>query len=187
MVLSYTFRELGQEALGNGLGWITCAVLRSSCIHAVRGGWSCLLRLFLEGQLFGRAGLATVGCPLSVKGNHFLLFAKLTNVLSDGDGLRQAYDWRGASGLKGCVKHYNVWKKASFVSSQIDNLQICVSVQANRLRHSLHAQLCGVQPYRQAHGRGSQLGHLHASRKCDAFLFYIRAVIWHTARTATSR
>jgi len=114
MVLSFTFLELGQEAVSSGSGWITCAVLRSSISSNVVGGWSHCLRLFLERQLLGRDGLATSGCPLSVEGVNFLLYAQLHNLLSDGDGLRQALDWKGATSLKPCFKHYNVWKKALF-------------------------------------------------------------------------
>jgi hypothetical protein len=43
--------------------------------------------------------------------DQWLLFARLTNLLSDGDGLRMAFDWKGASSLKPCFKHYNVFKK----------------------------------------------------------------------------
>ena len=34
-------------------------------------------------------------------------------MLSDGDGLRMAFDWKGASGLKPCFVHWNVFGKLS--------------------------------------------------------------------------
>lgn len=34
-------------------------------------------------------------------------------MLSDGDGFRQAFDWRGGSSLLPCFKHWNVLKKDS--------------------------------------------------------------------------
>lgn len=94
-----------------GKAWFTCVVLRSCVLDTVVGGWSACLRLFLERQLLGRNGLSTVGCPVSLGGEHRLLYARLTNLLSDGDGLKQALDWKGASGLKACFKHCNVFKK----------------------------------------------------------------------------
>jgi hypothetical protein len=94
------------------LGWITCVVLRSTVLESVVGGWAACLRLFLERLLLGPNGLTTVGWPMVIGGVHHLLFARLTNVLSDGDGLKQAFDWKGASGLKPCFKHFNVFKKA---------------------------------------------------------------------------
>ena len=79
----------------------------------VAGGWSHMLRAFLERLLLGPAGLASVGLPAPVGGEMRMLFAKLTNLLTDGDGHRQALDWKGASSLKPCFKHFNVFKKES--------------------------------------------------------------------------
>ena len=70
-----------------------------------------MLRCLLEDLLLGEQGLATAGIPVIVDGRPILVHGRLTNILADGDGLRQALDWRGASGLKPCVKHYNVFKK----------------------------------------------------------------------------
>lgn len=113
MVLSYSFLELGQSAMSQGLAWVTAAVARThGVIDKTPGGWSALLRLFLENLLLGPEGLATAGIPVTVGGRSRLIFAALKNVLADGDGLRQALSWRGAAGLKPCFKHFNVYKKA---------------------------------------------------------------------------
>ena len=61
--------------------------------------------------MVGPAGLLTVGLPLLIAGMHRLLFARLANMLSDGDGLRTGLDWKGASSLKPCFKHMNVIMK----------------------------------------------------------------------------
>lgn len=113
MVMSMSFLELGQSALTSGDAWITLAVVRTShVIDAVPGGWSSMLRLFLEDLFFGDLGLATVGLPLFLSSETpVFLFATLKNILADGDGFRQGYDWRGASSLKPCLVHHNVVKK----------------------------------------------------------------------------
>ncbi len=72
-----------------------------------------MLRLFVERILYGPSGMSTVGVPLLIGGQERLLFAKLTNLLSDGDGHRMGWDWRGAASLKPCWKHFNVFKKDS--------------------------------------------------------------------------
>jgi hypothetical protein len=72
-----------------------------------------MLRLFLERVLFGQSGLSTVGLMIKVGGQDRLLFAKLTNLLTDGDGHRMGWDWKGAGSLKPCWKHFNVFKKDS--------------------------------------------------------------------------
>ena len=119
MVLSVSFRELGQEAISGGQGWITLAVIRSTVLADVRGGWSAALRIFLERAMFGENGFATTGCPLIVRGSAVCIFARVVNILSDGDGLRMALDWRGASSLKPCFRHHNVLKKVSRLFGQL--------------------------------------------------------------------
>ena len=119
MVLSLTFRELGQEAISGGQGWITPAVIRSTVLANVRGGWSAALCSFLERAMFGENGFATTGCPLIVRGSVVCIFARVVNILSDGDGLRMALDWRGASSLKPCFRHHNVLKKVSRLFGQL--------------------------------------------------------------------
>ena len=70
-----------------------------------------MLAVFLRRHLLGADGLATEGCPLTVDGRDVLLYAKLTNLLSDGEGLMKALSWKGAAGVKPCCKHHNVYKK----------------------------------------------------------------------------
>ena len=82
-------------------------------LYKVDGGWSYMMRLFVERILYGPSGMSTVGVPLLIGGQERLLFAKLTNLLSDGDGHRMGWDWRGAASLKPCWKHFNVFRKDS--------------------------------------------------------------------------
>lgn len=72
-----------------------------------------MFRLFLERMLVGPTGFFTAGVAVKLAGVPHLLFAQLTNLLSDGDGHRMAFDWKGAGSLHPCFKHKNVWKKAS--------------------------------------------------------------------------
>lgn len=69
---------------------------------------------FLRHILLGPSGFGTAGVPITVQGGGpQLVFGKVSALLSDGDGLRQALDWRGSASLKPCIKHFNVFKKAS--------------------------------------------------------------------------
>lgn len=120
MVASVSFVQLGQSALTSGEAWATLAVVRSiGVIDSVVGGWSAMMRLLLEDIFLGDLGLATVGLPLNLPQGVVMLFGALRNILADGDGLRQCYDWRGASGLKPCLVHHNVLKKARRVVSMM--------------------------------------------------------------------
>ena len=119
MVLNYSFLELG-AALSSKISWITPVVLRSSIISKVQGGWSHFLRRYLQVHLCSATGITTAGVPLQLHDDEppILLYAKLTSILSDGDGLRAALDWKGSAGLKPCFKHWNVWKKDSDMCSR---------------------------------------------------------------------
>lgn len=92
--------------------WCTSDVC-DSYGRKVVGGWSYLLRRILEEQLLGPTGLSTAGVPVEVDGEVHILFASLSGVLADGDGLQKGFDWRGASSFKICLKHNNVLKKVS--------------------------------------------------------------------------
>ncbi len=79
----------------------------------VEGGWSCCLRAYLRAQLLDPAGLMTGGVALTLGGQPVMLYAKVGCILADGDGHMKAFDWKGASCLKPCLRHFNVFKKAA--------------------------------------------------------------------------
>jgi hypothetical protein len=58
------------------------------------------------------------GIAIPVAGEQKVVFARLSNVLTDGDGHRLAWDWRGAASLKPCIKHCNVLKKCSDLAAR---------------------------------------------------------------------
>ena len=117
MVVGFNFLNMGQKALSQELTWLIPVIVRSSMIKQVPNGFSHLLKLFLRRLLFGQYGLATTGCILTTtvgaRTVTVALNAQLWTLLSDGDGLRQALDWKGAVGLKPCFKHVNVMKIGS--------------------------------------------------------------------------
>lgn len=112
MVLSFTFLELGQAAMTDGTAWMTPIVVRSNMIDSVVGGWSRFLKEYFRLHLLGTAGLCTGGVAIPLGGRPRLLHARVACVLADGEGHMKAWDWRGASCLKPCFKHWNAYKKA---------------------------------------------------------------------------
>ena len=113
MVLSFSFRELGQAALCHDWAWCTPVVLRTTSISQTRGGWSSILGHYIRRQLFGPHGLITAGVPVKVQGRTVLLYGRVANLLSDGEGLAKGLSWKGASSLKPCFLHDNIFKKNS--------------------------------------------------------------------------
>jgi len=117
MVLSFSFLELG-EALRSEAAWLTPVVLRSDIINRTKGGWSHCFAQVMRLMLLDVEAFATSGVPLSVLGEPVLMFARVRNILSDGDGLRSVLDWRGANGIKPCFKHGLVVSKRSGFDGQ---------------------------------------------------------------------
>ena len=105
------FLELGSRALALDCTWLVlCAVRHELMVKA--GGWSRMLGMLLESVFIHRGGFSH-GVVVLIKGVPCTIYAKLHNLVSDGDGLRMAYLWKGASGLKPCLRHWNVLKKSS--------------------------------------------------------------------------
>ena len=85
----------------------------------MKGGFSHVFRIFLEMLLISSSGVATVGMPVVIPGLQRVIFAKVSNLLSEGDGHRLAWDWKGASSLKPCLKHFNVFKLGSDLAGRM--------------------------------------------------------------------
>jgi hypothetical protein len=72
-----------------------------------------MLKEFLTLTLFGDSGLVSAGAPVVVGGKPVVIFARLTNMLTDGEGLAKSLQWKGASSLKTCFRHWNVLMRGS--------------------------------------------------------------------------
>lgn len=119
MTLGFNFVELGRDVLAHDASWMMPICLRASRISLLDGGWGHCFRRFCHLLLLGPVGLETSGVALNLRGVPTLLWAKLGFVVADGDGHRQAWDWKGASGMRPCLRHYNVLAKASWGMSAL--------------------------------------------------------------------
>ena len=117
MCLYFTFEEL-EENSSNSM-WLPLAAVRSHVLNLFEGGWSNVFTQMLHRTFYGRLGLSVVGVAFSHRGRHCIFYAKLSNILSDGDGLKLVTGWRGASGLRPCLVHSNILMKGS----DLDNRQ----------------------------------------------------------------
>ncbi len=116
MVLGFNFANLGDEILDKDYSWFIPVVTRSSYLKLVRGDWSAMLAKYLRLQLFGPNGLATAGTVVMIAGQPLLLFAKVVDILSDYDGVRLGWDWRGANSLRPCLRCANCFRKGSYLA-----------------------------------------------------------------------
>ena len=115
MMLVFSFLEMAKY-LHKSMVWYTPIALLSSEMRAVNGGWPFMLRMFLRNLLIGPEGFETVGAPIVLKGVLWTVHAKLSILLSDGDGLRMALSWKGANALRPCFRHSNTVSKRSRLS-----------------------------------------------------------------------
>jgi hypothetical protein len=113
MVMSFTFKELGASAMANGDLWLTPVIVRSCIMHDVVGGWSHMVATFLRRALLGPTGLTNAGWVIDFASGPVAIFGGLAAMLTDGDGWRLVFDWRGHGSLKPCFRHWNVLRKNS--------------------------------------------------------------------------
>ena len=119
MCLYMNFREL--DCMADSCTWFTPLVVRARRADDVKGGWSAMLSWFLKHMLCGPHGLKTVGISFSYGNRDHLFFSVLGNVLSDGDGIRKGYGWRGHASLKPCTRHLNIMRKDSDLASRLND------------------------------------------------------------------
>ncbi len=125
MVLSFNFLEVGKRLLSRCCTWFVPIVLRHEVIEKAIGGWPRLLKLYLEKQILdSRNGLSTSGVVVTLFGAPCVFFARLTNLVSDGDGLKVALDWRGANSMKPSFRHSTILKLGSNLDIGEDYVEI---------------------------------------------------------------
>jgi len=124
MVLSFSFLNLGQAALQHDCVWTTPVVVRHKILMLARGGWSEMIRMYINLHLIGPHGISTIGVPVRLNGQPLVIYARMTDLFSDGDGLRSALDWKGAKALKPCYYHWNIIRKASDIEGP-EYVDIC--------------------------------------------------------------
>ena len=76
--------------------------------------------------LFGSQGGLTVGVTVLANGQPLTIFYTIAAVGSDYDGIRIGWDWKGANGLRMCLRCSNCFKKNSDLARFVPN-----TVEAN--------------------------------------------------------
>jgi hypothetical protein len=119
---------------------------RAGLFSDLEGGFSRILAMYLRVHLLGTHGCLTVGVPLQLgaSGGLKVLWAKLSNLVADGEGFELAYEWRGASSLRPCLRHYNVLAKGSDLAARDTSGQFVelACSDPTRFREWDHADLC---------------------------------------------
>ena len=121
MVLSFNFEELGGEILQRDTTWMIPIIVRSTTIRSIIGYWSNMLRVYFRTLLLGNQGGQTVGVTVMASGQPLTLFFTVEALGSDYDGIRIGWDWKGANGLRMCLRCCNCLKKNSDLAHRIPN------------------------------------------------------------------
>ena len=111
MVVAFNFLELGQDVLEKDNTWFVPIVVRSTKVETFN--WSAGLRVFLNRLMLHPLSPRIAGIPLTIRGVTRLLYATVSDIVTDGDGHKIGQEWNGASGLKNCFIHSNVFAKDS--------------------------------------------------------------------------
>jgi len=84
------------------------AGVRQEVKREIDGGYSRVLRDLLRYVLYSPTGFEQGGVVIPVLGVQRVLRAKLQALLADGEGLQETFQFKGASGLRPCLRHANV-------------------------------------------------------------------------------
>ena len=92
-------------------------------------------------MFFGDHGFLVTGVPIADDDRDTVkvVFATLGNRFSDGDGIRAAIDWKGASGMKPCFCHWDVLSKGSELLEDGDPMYVDITCADHRLFRRLTA------------------------------------------------
>ena len=103
-------REMGPKILKHEAAWLPIALLRSCILKDVEGKLSAAARLLLRRQLVEPDGIRLRGALIDRLngGEPGIIFAKLGNLLYDGDAYRGLLGTKGLNGLFPCVGCKNV-------------------------------------------------------------------------------
>jgi len=183
MCTYYNFLELGQHTLSQAATWLVTSVVRTELCKAMDGGWSAMLALLLRRMFLSIQGFGTAGVPVLINGAYTMIYAKLGVNMSDGDGMRMAYLWKGASGLKACLKHSNVLKRNSDLADRVPgHVEITCHDPTKFVEHttqSFHASVDLVAEAHQrlqAHPDAISVGLVERIEKTEGFNYHPKAL-----------
>ena len=132
MCLYFNFVEIDDASQGST--WFCPVAARVSEISNVVGGWSRVLACILHRMFFGPNGFLTAGCAFTHEDRHYVVFAGLRILMSDGDGLRKGLAWKGANAIRASIIHGNMLKKGSDLARRIPGF-VEVTCSDHRLLH----------------------------------------------------
>ena len=118
-VMCVYFNMVELDCISQGMTWFCPVAVRMHEVDKVQGGWSHVFACFLHRMFLGEHGAQTVGITFSYQNRDYVVFAVLGHLLSDGDGLRKATGWRGASSLRPSLLHGNILKKDSDLATRV--------------------------------------------------------------------
>ena len=116
--------------------WLAPLVVPKLILNRVDGGFSTVFTEFLKTVIRGVENLQEAGIAIQIGGVFHVIYGALRVVVADGDGLRDASNWKGASGLKLCWRHTKVLQRRS--------RSIAAAKRAGYVDHLCHsAEQCG--------------------------------------------
>ena len=182
MCLYFNFMELGIDALSRAASWMCSCVLSCRMESEIDGRWTRVFADHLEMCFLGTFGLQDVGVLIQSEGRSMLLYAKLGIIISDGDGLRKALNWRGASSLRPCFRHDNVIKKDSTLALPPDWFDISHCRHCDFTKRSSEDLWDACDKVQAAHDRfisgGITRGFYDMVLKSEALNYHPQGLLW---------
>ena len=141
---SYSFLEFEPHQLAQNAFWITPCVIRSSVLNRIPGGASRLNATLWHRQFrHETAGLATMGLDLRLGESMKRIRSSKMFFIADGDAHKIAFEWKGASSLRCCLKCQNIWSLNSGVAELEEGQYEIDLIDASKFRPHTSKTLLG--------------------------------------------
>ena len=102
-----SFVEIGQSVLCKEEIWLPLALLRSTIASQVRGGMSNCMRLLLRSIFLQPCRAFAVGFPVDLEGPT-LIRVTFGHFIADEAAIKSTWSFKGASGLRPCLRCKNI-------------------------------------------------------------------------------
>ena len=102
-----SFKQFSPHRLCREVTWLPLAAIRTSVVHTIPGGISCVVKLLLR-SLFEELKLTSVGFPIMCDDGPALVRVAFGNLIADEAAIKATFMFKGAAGLRPCLLCQNI-------------------------------------------------------------------------------
>ena len=102
-----SFRQFQQHRLCREVTWLPLAAIRTSIVHTIPGGISCVVRHLMK-SMFEDSKWTSVGFPIMADDGPALVRVVFGSMIADEAAIKATFMFKGAAGLRPCLQCKNI-------------------------------------------------------------------------------